>query len=154
MRRYLTTRRGQGREDSGEVPSLVRNVPLFGHPKTSLAKPLNASSAENGPTGGRCDWRIPSSSLTIPCVARMNLPPPTIAQDRYDCPVGVAKLFIGAESEYITKMLTNRVSNAFSRMANATSRNPHPESSGRMAGSIQLSKSAVRAARNSRLTGA
>jgi hypothetical protein len=44
----------------------------------------------------------------------------------------------------------NRASNAFSH----TSRNPHPENSGRMAGSMQLSKSAVRAARNSRLTGA
>jgi hypothetical protein len=71
MRRYLTTRRGQGREDSGELPSLVRNVPLLPHPKTSLAKPLNANSAENGPTGVRCDWRIRSSSLSIPSVARM-----------------------------------------------------------------------------------
>ena len=143
MRRYLTTRRGQGREDSGELPSLVRNVPLFASSQNVVGKPLNANSAENGPTR----WKVRLADT---------FQPPYHSQRRANgfAPVIVAKLFIGAEAQYITKMLTNRVSNAFSRMANATSRNPHPESSGRMAGSMQLSKSAVRAARNSRLTGA
>ena len=78
MRRYLTTRRGQGREDSGELPSLVRNVPLFASSQNVVGKRIECQLGGEWTTGGRCDWRIPSSRLTIPSVARMNLPLPTI----------------------------------------------------------------------------
>jgi hypothetical protein len=54
MRRYLTTRRGQGREDSGELPSLVRNVPLFASSQNVVGKTIECQLGGEWTNG----WKV------------------------------------------------------------------------------------------------
>ncbi len=54
MRRYLTTRRGQGREDSGELPSLVRNVPLFASSQNVVGKSIECQLGGEWTNG----WKV------------------------------------------------------------------------------------------------
>ena len=94
MRRYLTTRRGQGREDSGELPSLVRNVPLFASSQNVVGKTIECQLGGEWTNG----WKVRLADT---------FQPPYHSQRRANefGPVIVAKLFIGTEAQYITKML-------------------------------------------------